>query len=60
MGNAVSGRRTLLSGTAVLAAVALIALGSAPAQADETEPDLGSAASRRSPGSRRAAASDCR
>lgn len=41
MGNAVSGRRTLLSGTAVLAAVALIALGSALAQADETEPDLG-------------------
>ncbi|MBW3361238.1 LPXTG cell wall anchor domain-containing protein [Streptomyces microflavus] len=41
MGNAVSGRRTLLSGTAALAAVALIALGSAPAQADETEPDLG-------------------
>jgi len=41
MGIAVSGRRTLLSGTAALAAVALIALGSAPAQADGTEPDLG-------------------
>ncbi|MYR97004.1 MULTISPECIES: LPXTG cell wall anchor domain-containing protein [unclassified Streptomyces] len=41
MGNAVSGRRTLLSGTAALAAVTLIALGAAPALADETEPDLG-------------------
>ncbi|MFD8615972.1 LPXTG cell wall anchor domain-containing protein [Streptomyces sp. NPDC059513] len=41
MGNVVSGRRTLLSGTAALAAVALIALGSGPALADGTEPDLG-------------------
>ncbi|MET9093811.1 peptidase [Streptomyces cyaneofuscatus] len=41
MGIAASGRRTLLSATAVSATAALIALGAAPAQADATKPDLG-------------------
>lgn len=41
MGIAASGRRTLLSATAVSAAAALIALGAAPAQADAIKPDLG-------------------
>ncbi|MEV7247077.1 LPXTG cell wall anchor domain-containing protein [Streptomyces cyaneofuscatus] len=41
MGIAASGRRTLLSATAVSATAALIALGAAPAQADAIKPDLG-------------------